>query len=433
MLGEIVPGDPPLTLYRYPSSSERRWSTLRTAGLSDRPMTVPENVVGRRYAELLLYLPAGWDLSGEGWWPARLLKELGRFPHVHSSWLGPNHTVALSEPGETCASGTQISGALLLAPEHERTGFDPVAVDGVACHFLWVLPVTEAEMNLKLQHGREALLALVEDAGLDRILDPGRGCLVTGHQHEDAQSGDFSRDVADEAARRPRSRRQSSPSSVADPLAERASRGRKHPLALREAPEQILADLTDRDEAVGDAAAMVLGGCGPEDREAVPALIEGLLHGNPAVRFWGVIALGRIGPDAVDAVPALIALLQNQASPVRMASARALVEIGSSAAEAAVPTLIHLMKTDDYWAGRIEYSSALRDLGVRSPELVDALVEALADPNEHVRAAAAIGLEHQGQLARPARPLLARMAADETETEHVRHQAGKAAKHLADS
>jgi hypothetical protein len=152
-------------------------------------MAVAERAVDRRYTELLLYLPAGWELldAGRGvaeqaWWPARLLKRLGSYVHEHSTWLGPNDTVAVSEPGESYAPGTLVSGALLLAPRVEPEGFDPLIIDGVPCRFLWVFPVTEAELQLKLERGTDALLELIGTKDVGHVLDAGRACMVTGRR-----------------------------------------------------------------------------------------------------------------------------------------------------------------------------------------------------------------------------------------------------------
>lgn len=181
-LGEVVPSSPfVVTLYPHLPSSERPWLTLRTAGVSDYPMAVPTGREEQRYCELLTYLPPDWELEGsEGWWPGALLKQLGQFVHESSTWFGEGHTVVVCEPGETYAPGTLVSAALLRAPETEPDEFVELAIDTTQCHFLWAFPITEAETNLKLQHGTAPLLALIEEHGLSHVLDPGRACLVTG-------------------------------------------------------------------------------------------------------------------------------------------------------------------------------------------------------------------------------------------------------------
>ncbi len=202
-------------------------------------------------------------------------------------------------------------------------------------------------------------------------------------------------------------------------------------MALTEAPAKLLADLTDPSNDVHEEAATALAACGPEDKAAVPALVGGVTHTNPDVRFWAVVALGRIGPDASEGVSALVMRLGDPVIAIRQAAAKALPKIGSAAVAEGVPALLDLFRTDEKWSVRIDCSQALRDLGAQSSELVDALIDALADPDEFVRKEAVIGLEYQGQRAQRAIPLLERIANDETQGEGVRMQASKAANAIA--
>src|SRR5690606_27736593 len=77
---------------------------LVTSGMSDLPMSVPEDAGCPGFAELMVTLPAGWKLDqasfqDENWyWPVRLLKSLARLPHKHATWLGFGHTVPNGHP-----------------------------------------------------------------------------------------------------------------------------------------------------------------------------------------------------------------------------------------------------------------------------------------------------------------------------------------------
>lgn len=185
-LGEIVQGDPPITLFEHPSSLRRPRMTLRTSGVSERALAVPKSMDDHRYTELLLYLPPSWQLTDDTspredtWWPAALLKHLGRFIHEQQTYFEPGHSVALAEPGETYAPGTLVAGALLLPPSLEAPEFDRLSIRGIPCRFLWVHPITEAEMKLKLERGTDALIELMNTRGLSPAIDPRRACLLTG-------------------------------------------------------------------------------------------------------------------------------------------------------------------------------------------------------------------------------------------------------------
>jgi hypothetical protein len=45
-----------------------------------------------------------------------------------------------------------------------------------------VFPVTEAELQLKLERGTDALLELIGTKDVGHVLDAGRACMVTGRR-----------------------------------------------------------------------------------------------------------------------------------------------------------------------------------------------------------------------------------------------------------
>ena len=178
--GEIVPSSEfRISIYPHLPTAERPFMTPRTAGVSDYPMHVPPGQERRRRCELLTYLSAGWDLD-EQWWPGALLRMLGQFVHEHETWFEPGHTILVAEPGETYEDGTLVSAVLLRPPTAEDPQFDELVIDGVPCRFLWAFPITEAECDFKLEHGADALLALIAEHELGHVLEPGRRCLVSG-------------------------------------------------------------------------------------------------------------------------------------------------------------------------------------------------------------------------------------------------------------
>jgi HEAT repeat protein len=202
--------------------------------------------------------------------------------------------------------------------------------------------------------------------------------------------------------------------------------GDEEGVGLETTAAELLANLTGPDEGLRKQAAFALGSCGPEDRDAVPELVHGVLHGNPTARFWAAVALGRIGPDAAQGVPALVALLDDMAFGTRSTAARALAQIGQPAAADAVPAVIRLFKRDDNKTVRENSLRALGELGVHSDEAITALIEALSDPDVDLRRGAAIALKVLEGRARPALPTLTRIAEDQHEDERVRGQASAA-------
>jgi hypothetical protein len=99
VLHEIVSDLVHVDIHVVPATVDRKWLTLVTSGMAERPMDAPPGAEDCRYAELLLALPADWptdeaSLKDERyWWPFRLLKQLARFPHEYRTWLWLGHSM----------------------------------------------------------------------------------------------------------------------------------------------------------------------------------------------------------------------------------------------------------------------------------------------------------------------------------------------------
>jgi hypothetical protein len=72
-----------------------------------------------------------------------------------------------------------------------------------------------------------------------------------------------------------------------------------------------LEDAASMDTTTRQDAFDALDRMGPENREAVPELVQALQSGNSLVRAAAARALGRIGPAAREAIPALEEAAQN--------------------------------------------------------------------------------------------------------------------------
>lgn len=137
---------------------------LVTSGMSDLPMTVPENLGAPRHAELMMTLPPDWKLdqasfdSEEWFWPIRLLKSLARLPHKYATWLGVGHTMPNGDPAAAYAPNTRLCGAVIVPPLSSPDAFDTLEIDeSKVISFYSVLPIYQAEMELKLRKGADAL------------------------------------------------------------------------------------------------------------------------------------------------------------------------------------------------------------------------------------------------------------------------------------
>ncbi len=190
-------------------------------------------------------------------------------------------------------------------------------------------------------------------------------------------------------------------------------------------------DVEEPDAVPGDIRAQ-LEGDEPADRllgigwladhpvtEATPLLAALASDADEAVRTRAVSALGAINArstsgrdererDAAGALPALRTALDDPAPLVRVAAAEGLVAIAHGADRAAI--LDALIDTVDDIDTRVR-AEALASLGalgatttLRDPDLADAVVPLLKDPDEHVRRRAAFA---------------ARLILDESHTRHT--------------
>jgi suppressor of fused protein SUFU len=159
--------------------------TLMTCGLSELPMAAPPELPEARYAEVMLRLPSDWPLEQEAierdesaYWPLRLLKFLARFPHEYDTWIGYGHTIPHGDPPAPFAPNTELCGAIVLPPLLGPEGFETASVAGRQINVLGVVPIHADEMELKLEKGTDALVDLLDQAGLSELLDPGRRSVV---------------------------------------------------------------------------------------------------------------------------------------------------------------------------------------------------------------------------------------------------------------
>jgi hypothetical protein len=157
---EMLPLVPHIDVYTHePNHGGRDFFTLVTSGMSDFRMSLPAGA-GVQYAraELILYTST----------PKReyleLLRRLAHFPHDNHTWLGPGHTMPNGQPPELMF-GSKVLDALFFIPtivHPDKEIGKRLRLDGDPVSFLWVVPITSRECDLKLNQGTGALLDLFE-------------------------------------------------------------------------------------------------------------------------------------------------------------------------------------------------------------------------------------------------------------------------------
>ena len=156
-------------------------------------MTVPSEVKDSPYAELMLCLPADWNLGKDqmfqtepeafkderNYWPVRWLKKLARLPHEYNTWLGVGHTIPNGDPAEALADGLSFTGFLICKPVTAPREFQELRTSPEkTIHFYSVIPLTTAEMNFKLEHGVSALMDKLQAHGVTELINPDRDSVV---------------------------------------------------------------------------------------------------------------------------------------------------------------------------------------------------------------------------------------------------------------
>jgi hypothetical protein len=188
---EIVSDHVHIDVLQFPPSEQGPFWTLVTSGMSDRPMSVPEEVPDRAYyerAELVISLPEDWvprDAGGaldddairlpEKWWPIDWLFYLARFPHKYQTALWYEHSLPNGDPAKPLAAGTSLSGFVLGPPvTWPKQAWSMETSNRTPVTFLAVYPVYSSEMELKLYKGADALFDLLFSNGVTEIVDPRR-------------------------------------------------------------------------------------------------------------------------------------------------------------------------------------------------------------------------------------------------------------------
>ena len=180
---EIISDLVHIDVHVVPATEQFPYLRLVTSGMSDLPMTVPDEVDADvpRYMELMVTLPADWPISQDAfedernYWPVRLLKGMARLPHEYDTWLGFGHTIPNGHPSEPYAPGVGFDGAIVLPPVTTPEEFaELVLEDGRTIAFMTLMPLYPEEMDLKLKKGAEALLDRFDAKNIQDVIEPGR-------------------------------------------------------------------------------------------------------------------------------------------------------------------------------------------------------------------------------------------------------------------
>jgi hypothetical protein len=173
---ELLPQIPHIDVYTFQRSrGDQLVYSLVTGGMSDLEMTLPRRAkdVPRR-VELIFYCAEPREEY------IATLRWLGHFPHDSKSWLGHGHTMPNGDPPAPFWGSTELDTLLFMPPilTKDQTLPEELKLAGEPVHFLWVVPLTTAECNFKLEKGFDAILDLFQQHRHPHVFDPHRKSYV---------------------------------------------------------------------------------------------------------------------------------------------------------------------------------------------------------------------------------------------------------------
>jgi hypothetical protein len=139
--------------------------------MSDCAMHVPpEARKSPRRVELIFYCIESKPEYLEG------LRWLASFPHAYQTWLGGGHTIPNGDPPAPMWGSRVLNSALFMPTivKPDNTLPEKLSVGGDPVDFLWVVPLSQAECDLKLTKGYNSILDLFNRNRHPHIFNPDR-------------------------------------------------------------------------------------------------------------------------------------------------------------------------------------------------------------------------------------------------------------------
>lgn len=172
---ELLPLIPHVDVYIFKRSQQDKGVySLVTGGMSDLEMTMPHGAKSPRRVELIFYCSEPREEY------IATLRRIAHFPHASRSFLGHGHTMPNGNPPEPFWGSAQLDTLLFMPPvgKKDQTLPTELLLGGEPVHFLWVVPLTTAECNFKLEKGFDAMLNLFQENRHPYVFDPHRKSYV---------------------------------------------------------------------------------------------------------------------------------------------------------------------------------------------------------------------------------------------------------------
>lgn len=156
---EILPLVPHIDVYVFPPSDQRDFFTFVTGGMSDLPMNAPAEL-GPEYrrVEIVFYATEYREEY------AGLLRSIAHFVHDYRAWLHWGHTMPNGQPPQPLFGTKHLDAMLFTIPiiQPDASLGEKLLLDSQPVNLLWLIPITTAECELKLEQGADALYGLLD-------------------------------------------------------------------------------------------------------------------------------------------------------------------------------------------------------------------------------------------------------------------------------
>lgn len=170
---ELVSDAVHIDVHTIPDVPGRDFKVLFTTGMSALPM--PNVDPQHSYAELFILLPKDGPMDQESFadqanfWPIQFLKTMARVPTDYQAPIKPGMSMPNGDPAQEFP-GTHFRGVMIGRPNMFPLEFSPARIGDKTINFYPVVPMTQAEMDWKIQQVEgTALLDRYDRAGIDPL------------------------------------------------------------------------------------------------------------------------------------------------------------------------------------------------------------------------------------------------------------------------
>lgn len=159
-------------ILQFTITSQKDYTIFCTKGLSNYKMPVSHNYKGKEHIELCFCAEADWDFNNVNYnWIPDKLEMLGKYMLEKQTWFGVGHTIPNGKPTVPLSKAFSqdyffFDEASLLVEE-----FKPLTIDDRLIYFLFVIPISKVELDLKQKKTTFGFKKRMKRKGLTELLE----------------------------------------------------------------------------------------------------------------------------------------------------------------------------------------------------------------------------------------------------------------------